>query len=374
MDMIRDSPPLGWRMENMGSGDNVVPLGPKRSGCRDGRPESRMDARPPRSSARRAQDGVAGTAGWPGRAEGPPRRILLATDLSFRCERALERAGALSAQWQSALVVLHVLDTPASGLLETDCRQSWPPVKPRRFAWKRLLADVGAVTQKATLLIREGDPADMIAHTAETEQCDLIVLGITQDSFLDRMFVDRTIDRLLRRSRVPLLIAKERPRRPYRDIIVATDFSGASCAALEAAVRMFPGQALTVFHAYEAPFSGLTEDPRAYRQGYRDVVMQKCRTFLARVRRPSDWQPERVVIENGSPTLLLRNFVRDLDVDLVVLGMHRRNAILELITGSVAKAIMDDVPCDVLVIQELSESLQMPESGGHAMETTDSPP
>ncbi|HYG84785.1 MAG TPA: universal stress protein [Azospirillum sp.] len=350
MDMDREPWPPTWRMDNTQSGDNVVPL----------RPESGTGALARCPAARRAPDGVPGTAGRPSRAEGSPHRILLATDLSFRCERALERAAALSAQWQSALVVLHVLDTLASRIPETDCRTSWPPVEPRSLAWKRLLADVGAVTKQATLLIREGDPAETIVHTAEMEHCDLIVLGITQDAFLDRIFLDRTTDRLLRRSRVPLLIVRERPRRPYRHIVVATDFSDASREALDAAVRMFPGQAPTVFHAYEAPFSGLTADPRARRQEYRDIAMQQCRAFLARVRRPAAWRPERVVVENGSPDLLLRNYVRDLDVDLVVLGMHRRNAIFELIAGSVAKTIMDDVPCDVLVIQELSDAHARP--------------
>ncbi|WP_168220468.1 universal stress protein [Azospirillum thermophilum] len=345
MDMDREPWPPGRRRENTQSGDNVVPL----------RPESGTDALAPRPTARRAPEGVPGTAGQPSWSEGPPHRILLATDLSFRCERALERAASLSAQWQSELVVLHVLDTPTSSLPEANCRPSWPPVEPRSLAWKRLLADVGAVTKQATLLIQEGDPAEAIVHTVETEHCGLIVLGITRDAVLERIFLDRTTDRLLRRSRVPLLIVKERSWRPYRDIVVATDFSDASCEALEVAARLFPGQAPTVFHAYEAPFSGLAADPRACRRDYRDIAMQQCRAFLARVRRPAAWRPERVVVENGSPDLLLRNYVRDLDVDLVVLGMHRRNAILELIAGSIAKTIMDDVPCDVLVIQERSD-------------------
>lgn len=367
MDMDREPSPPGWRMENTEFGDNVVPLRPKQ-------PESRTDALARRLTARPVPDGMPGTADRPSRAEGPPHRILLATDLSFRCERALERAAALSAQWRSALVALHVLDTPASSLPEADCRPSWPAVEPRSLAWKRLIADVGTVTSKATLLIREGDPTEAILHTADTENCGLIVLGITQDAVLDRIFLDRTIDRLLRRSRVPVLVVRERSRRPYRDIVVATDFSDVSRRALEAAARMFPGQAPTVFHAYEAPFSGLTADPRACRQDYRDIAMQQCRAFLARVRRPAAWWPERVVVENGSPTLLLRTYVRDLDVDLVILGMHRRHAILELIAGSVAKTIIDDVPCDVLVIQACRMPMQEPESGGHPMETADSSP
>src|SRR3546814_4747188 len=80
--------------------------------------------------------------------DGPPQRILLATDLSFRCERALNRAAALSAHWQSALVVLHVLDTSDLNLIEPGHRPSWHPSAPRNFAWKRLLDDVSAITRK----------------------------------------------------------------------------------------------------------------------------------------------------------------------------------------------------------------------------------
>lgn len=80
------------------------------------------------------------------------------------------------------------------------------------------------------------------------------------------------------------------------------------------------------------------------------------------------------MVESGSPELLLRNYVRDLNVDLVVLGMHRRNAIVELIAGSVAKTIMDDVPCDVLVVQQMSDVREGTDGGGQPMETADSPP
>lgn len=55
-------------------------------------------------------------------------------------------------------------------------------------------------------------------------------------------------------------------------------------------------------------------------------------------------------------------------------GRNRRNAILELIAGSVAKTIMDDVPCDVLVIQQMSDVRERTDSGDQPTETADSPP
>jgi hypothetical protein len=42
-----------------------------------------------------------------------PKKILLATDLSCRCDRAMDRAVALATEWQAQLVVLHVLQEPA---------------------------------------------------------------------------------------------------------------------------------------------------------------------------------------------------------------------------------------------------------------------
>ena len=41
-----------------------------------------------------------------------PRKLLLATDLSARCDRPLERAKALAAQWNAHLTLLTVREGP----------------------------------------------------------------------------------------------------------------------------------------------------------------------------------------------------------------------------------------------------------------------
>nr|WP_281418480.1 universal stress protein [Azospirillum soli] len=80
------------------------------------------------------------------------------------------------------------------------------------------------------------------------------------------------------------------------------------------------------------------------------------RTVPHSLGRAALWRPEPVVTGNGSPSQPLRNHVRDIDVDLAVLGMHGRNAIPEPIAGSIVKTIMDDAPCDAPVIQELLDA------------------
>ncbi len=88
-------------------------------------------------------------------------------------------------------------------------------------------------------------------------------------------------------------------------------------------------------------------------------VEQEVQAFLAGVDKSAPgWQQPHVLIEDGAPNFLLRDYVRDKEVDLLVLGTHGRSAFLEIFLGSTAKVIMDDVPCDALVIREPRASVE----------------
>jgi nucleotide-binding universal stress UspA family protein len=286
---------------------------------------------------------------------GHPKRLLIATDLSARCDRALDRAVSLAREWQARLVVLHVLEDPERSVLDiTEQLPSWRrPPDPMSTTRRHLHADLGAIAGEATVLIERGDPAAEILRTAEAESCDLIVTGLARDELLGRFSLGRTVDRLLRRSRVPLLVVKDRPRGSYRHIVVATDFSASSRHALEAARHFFPQERLTIFHAYDAPMCGLMGDPASYQTEYREIAAQDCEAFLkSAYGSGADRQYPHVLIEHGAPDRLLRDYVRDREIDLVVLGSHGRSALLEVFIGSVAKQIMASLPCDALVVRE----------------------
>ncbi|MGH6711418.1 MAG: universal stress protein [Bradyrhizobium sp.] len=288
----------------------------------------------------------------PSRISESARKILLATDLSARCDRALYRAAMLAEQWQSSLIVLHVVEGRELSIPDAAGLPSWRrPPDPLDIARKHLLVDVDALPTRPTMRIAEGNPAEVILCSADAERCDLIAIGIGRDESLGHFLLSRTADRLFRRSPVPLLVVKDRPRRPYSNIVFATDLSDASRYALETTARLFPGQRLTIFHAYRPPSERITES--ALHRTYRTEVEQEVRVFLARVEKSAlGWQPPRVLIEDGAPNFLLRDYVREQEVDLLVLGTHGRNPFFEIFLGSTAKAIMDDVPCDALVIRE----------------------
>lgn len=286
------------------------------------------------------------------RISGPAKKILLATDLSARCDRALCRAAMLARQWQWSLLVLHVVEDRGLSIPDPARLPSWRrPLDPLDAAKKHLLADISGLPIRPTVQIARGNPVEAILWSAEAEKCDLIAVGIERDQPLGHLIPNRTAGRLFRRSRVPLLFVKNRPRRPYENIVFATDLSGPSRYALEAAARLFSGQRLTVFHAYHAPSELMTE-PASQRQ-HRIDAEQEAREFLAGIDRSAPgWQQPHLLVEEGEPNFLLRDYATDKDVDLVVLGTREQNAFFEMLLGSTTKSIVDDVPCDTLIVRE----------------------
>ena len=107
-----------------------------------------------------------------------PMRVLLATDLSAASERAADRAIELAVESGAQLIVLGVVDPgrlhlPGGGFLRrVDQERS-------RFesGLQRIVGRARAAGTRATFLVWEGDPADVILAASEAEDVDLIVLG-----------------------------------------------------------------------------------------------------------------------------------------------------------------------------------------------------
>ena len=293
---------------------------------------------------------------------GAPRKVLLATDLSARCDRALERAVSLAVGWNAQLIIVHVLEDihdPANSA-HHHTLPSWhrPPdavsIARQRVA-QGLRADLGEAVKQAVVLVEEGDPAETIERIAAAEGCELIVTGIAREEpFALRPFtLGKTVDRLLRRSPMPILIVRNRARSAYEHIVVATDFSDSSGYALQVALRLFPSQGLGLLHAFEAPYSTLMSDPVEYRDQFQKSLEKELQAFLVTLYVP-DEERRRInpLIEFGQPESLFREYVLHHNADLVVLGTHGRSAVFEALIGSTAKNILSMLPCDALVVRE----------------------
>lgn len=295
---------------------------------------------------------------------GAPRTLLLATDLSARCDRALERAVHIAQRHDARLVVLHVFEELDESTLTYGARAlpSWhrPPDATTTMKQKirqGLRSDLGDAVENAVIRIEEGNPAEVVERVASSEQVDLVITGIAREGlFASRPVVlGKTVEQLLRRLPVPILIVKNRARDAYQHIVVTTDFSAPSGYALQTAVRFFPTQRLYLLHASDAPYSTLVDDSKLHAERYREVRADELRTFLAEVFLPDDDRKRLLpVIEPGPPPQIIRDYVRTHGGDLVVLGTQGRGALMEAILGSTTKSILSTLPCDALVVRRPS--------------------
>lgn len=281
----------------------------------------------------------------------PPARLLLATDLSSRCDRALDRAAQIAGEWQAELVALNVLDVAAS----PDQALAWATGSDEdcvlNIARQQLARDLSGLDIRATMrMARAGDAAATIREAAASTDCSLVVTGVARNEFFGRWLLGSTVERLARSLPQPLLVVRNRVRGPYRRIVVATDFSASSRHALLATARLFPGRELILYHACEIPLDGASDRPPKTRLN-RDVEQGECAEFLATSELPADTRI-RPVIEHGALETTLTQYVRNHEIDLVAMGTHGGSGVMSILLGSTAAKLLDWLPCDSLVVRE----------------------
>jgi nucleotide-binding universal stress UspA family protein len=203
-------------------------------------------------------------------------------------------------------------------------------------------------------LIEQGDPAEVIERVAVSQAIDLIVTGIAREGpFASQPVVlGRTVERLLRRVPIPILIVRNRPRAPYRHILVTTDFSEPSAYALQVALSFFHYQPLHLLHAFEVPRPVGLSDLQRHVESFRQTHEIELHQFLGSLVLPEESRQQLVpLLELGHPAQLVREYVRDHGADLIVLGTRGRGAVLEALVGSTAKSILSSLTCDALVVR-----------------------
>jgi nucleotide-binding universal stress UspA family protein len=281
--------------------------------------------------------------------------ILLATDLSARGDRALDRALQLAKELNTKLIVLHVMESHATPARLTTPVWRRLSTDHKALAERELAEDLAAADVPTEVVVVSGDPLARIMETADSYGCSLIVTGIARDETLGRLLLGTTVEKLARQARQPVLVVKTRPRRPYRDVLVATDFSDGSRQALRAALQLVPNANLTLFHAYDVPFQGKNVPDEAVTRNFYKAAEQSAREFTTATPELANVTAPKVVLECGQPETVLSEYSFNHRSDLVVTGTHGRTGILRTAIGSVAERLLESLPSDVLIVRLVGE-------------------
>lgn len=282
-----------------------------------------------------------------------PRRLLLATDLSARCDRALDRALVLADEWQAELILLHVVERVRQDMQDDrDAALPWRrPDDPVQVAMREIEAELRRASGPVAIMVERGDVPEVVQRVASEQGCDLIITGLARSEVLGRFSLGTSVEKLARRAPAPVLVVRNRARATYQNILVTTDFAAPSRRALQMATHLFPQQSMALLHAFQTPFIGIVHDQDQMRDQYRTAVHEEAAAFVAAAElAPETARRLRILAEEGAPADLVRDYVAANDTDLVVLGTDDRGSVLEFLMGSTTDTILSVLRCDALIV------------------------
>ncbi|TCU30603.1 nucleotide-binding universal stress UspA family protein [Rhizobium azibense] len=277
-----------------------------------------------------------------------PNHIILATDFSARCDRAQDRAVQLAIEWNATLTAVHALSdigltTPPS------LREAYRTAAMRNAG---LLRQELASTEglRSSVVVEEGPVEAVILAAVAKERAELIVAGIGRTGPLAQVLIGSNATALARTSPVPLLVVKKKVLHTDARIAVATDLSDSSKPALRLALQWFSLRYLTLFHAFDPPYRGWVDDRAPFDRQFEASAIAQCRSFVQDVAGENLDANFDIIVRCGDPVTWLRVLSNEADFNLVVAGTHGRTGLMQILLGSVASRVVNEVPSDVLVV------------------------
>lgn len=265
--------------------------------------------------------------------------VLVATDLSARCDRAVDRAAQLASEWNTRLKVVHVLEEAPKGKIGAQLTE------------EAVRATLPNPAFPADILLLTGSPPAVIATTAEEEGSGVIVTGVARFNDLRDYVLGTAVDYIIRHASIPVLVVKQRPHSAYRTILVATDLSESSRSALVHAAGLFPEASLHLVHAARVPFETWLDTEQARVELQADAK-HKLATFLNHPDIAQDIR-DRVEVQIGYGEIgtVLDTAMAETNADLLVLGHNGASGLRQATLGSTAASLLSWAPLDTLMMR-----------------------
>jgi nucleotide-binding universal stress UspA family protein len=192
-------------------------------------------------------------------------------------------------------------------------------------------ASTRAAGVQARVLMLEGAPVDEIAGVMNAY--DLLVVGKHPHFFYSHPEeLTRTLVEVARRTIGPVLVAGD-VYRPVERVLVAYDGSLHAGRALHSYAHLQPfGRVLptTVLHVYED----------AHDEPDSAALVQQALAYL----RAHGLEAQPASVQGEHPATQILDYVRQRQIDLLVMGAHGVSRIEQLLTGSVTQELLEQAP------------------------------
>lgn len=216
------------------------------------------------------------------------------------------------------------------------------------------------------LPIGMGPPADLIIRKANEIDADLILIGTGELSRFGRYSAGPVTEAVMQRAVQPVLaIRPEAPTAKFSNILCPVDFSAPSKRGLQNSIRLakaFRGHLLVMTVVPKAKWLGpaieagrLAGAPGEYDRQWREQFDR----FIEDVEFDEvSWEKEA---RCGLPDQEIVAAAREHHSDVIVMGSTGRTGLARVLMGSVARRVLQQLPCSLLtvknedLVEEISE-------------------
>jgi universal stress protein E len=296
------------------------------------------------------------------------KRIIVGHDLRIGGEVALKSAVVLANRCGAALRLVHVVEP-----LDAYQRISHPLTSP--FTLEEIAQKTGARLQalaaspelarlQVEYEVRKGKPFVELIIAARAWQTDLIVVGGASQK--EEPFFGSTTHPIVRKSPVPVMVAKKNLSAEAKTFLVATDFSACAREAAEEALMIaecFRGR-VVFFHVLDLHPSYTTV--YAHDLGVSlpippalpEEIEPDWEAFLSGLPLDKvDWEKSA---EEGQAAAAIVDQAKHVNADMIVMGTHGRSALQHMLLGSVAEKVVRAASCPVLTIRPEAFRFELP--------------
>jgi nucleotide-binding universal stress UspA family protein len=217
------------------------------------------------------------------------------------------------------------------------------------------------------VIVDVGEPAAEILARAAVSQADVIVMGTHGASGFEHLLLGSVTEKVLRRAPCPVLTVPPHThatsKLPFRRLLCAVDFSESSLRGLDLAGSLAKESdaALTVLHVVEWPWKEPPPPVLDELPPEQATALAEFRRYLEKsaTERLRGLTPETVrdhcaiaprVVHGKSYIEILRVAAED-RADLIVMGVHGRNAADVLLFGSTTNQVVRRATCPVLTLR-----------------------
>jgi nucleotide-binding universal stress UspA family protein len=270
--------------------------------------------------------------------------VLAAVDLTPLGRRVADRARLVAETLGIDLELFHVIEPMSEAFVADEVGDLLR--RHRRQATEEMAAWVRSRTDRGVgVADKKGSPVWEIARASKS--AEITVIGT---STVDHGRVGPVARSVCEAARSHVLLVRRQPRVPYRNVIVACDFSEASMRAVELAMALAPGARKTLVFALPTRFDAYMADAGMFPEEIESARRSRMSTATTALESFADrWEGISPMVVDGPPIEALGEVIRRRSADLLVASSRGAGATRLTLLGTITAGLIEAAPCDVAI-------------------------